>query len=216
MDEADAKLSPRHTGGSEDTVYGYSDDTDKMIIRFIKTGAKTGAIEKDELRLRVQENDAAAAKCQRGEAMERAWGVYRGTLRPNNKEVIAALYEAHVLGIEDVQTSHLAQAVWVLRELGAEEKADDLMDRFFARASPIETYSSYPFKEMLKDNKFLERWKDETEREVPDERTLDETIERSFLRINIMIGFGRRQIPNPRVLSVASALSHIRTACHWP
>jgi hypothetical protein len=59
MDEADAKLSPRHTGGSEDTVYGYSDDTDKMIIWFIKTGA----IEKDELRLRVQENAAAAAKC---------------------------------------------------------------------------------------------------------------------------------------------------------
>jgi hypothetical protein len=156
--------------------------------------------------------------------MERAWEVYRGALRPNNKEVIAAPYEAHVLGIEDLQTYHLDQAVWVLWELGAEEKADDLMDRFFARVSPIETYSSYPFKEMLKDNKFSERWKDEAEREVPDERTLDETIERYYNdKSNAMDDFKRlaqfsedqfydwfRTTTNPRVLSVASALSHIR------
>jgi beta-phosphoglucomutase-like phosphatase (HAD superfamily) len=167
MDEADAKLSPRQKDlyrRVREYGYSYSDDTDKMIIQFIKTGV----IEQDELRLRVQENDAAAAKRQRAETMERAWEVYRCTLRPNTEEVVDALYEAHVLGIEDVQTSHLAQAVGVLRELGAEEKADDLMDRFFGRASRIETYSSYPFQGIIQDHKFLERWKEETEREVPD------------------------------------------------
>jgi hypothetical protein len=156
--------------------------------------------------------------------MERAWEVYRGTLRPNTEEVVDALYEAHVLGIEDVQTSHLAQAVGVLRELGAEEKADDLMDRFFGRASRIETYSSYPFQGIIQDHKFLERWKEETEREVPDERTLDEIIESYYFdKSNAMSDFKRlvqfsqdefydwfRKTTNPKVISVASALSHIK------
>jgi hypothetical protein len=67
-----------------------------MIIRFIKTGA----IDKEEMRQRVQENDAAMAKRQRDEAIERAWEVYRGTLQPNVEEVVTALYEANLAGIE--------------------------------------------------------------------------------------------------------------------
>jgi hypothetical protein len=70
IDEADAKLSPEQKDLYQrvrEYGYSYSDDTDKMIIRFIKTGA----IDKDELQLRVQENDAAVAKRQRDEVMER-------------------------------------------------------------------------------------------------------------------------------------------------
>jgi len=223
MGEADARLSPEQKDLYQrvrEYGYSYSDDTDKMVIRFIKTGA----IDKDELRLRVQENDAAVAKRQRDEAMERAWEVYRGTLRPNIEEVVAALYEAHIAGIEDVQTSHLAQAVWVLRELDAGEKADDLADRFFGRVAPIDTYSSYPFKEMLQDAKFLERWKEQTESEAPDKRTIDETIESYYYdKSNAMDDFKRlaqfsedeyydwfRTTTNLKVLGVASALGHIQ------
>jgi hypothetical protein len=203
-----------------DYGYAYSDDTDKMIIRFIKTGA----IDKEEMRQRVQENDAAMAKRQRDEAIERAWEVYRGTLQPNVEEVVTALYEANLAGIEDVSVSHLAQAVWVIRELGAEDKANELTARFFNRTAPIENYDSYPFKEMLHDERFLEHWREKTATEAPDERTLEETINSYYYdKSNAMTDFKRlaqfgeeefyewfKGTENPKVLSMASALSHIQ------
>ena len=203
-----------------DYGYAYSDDTDKMIIRFIKTGA----IDKEEMGQRVQENDAAIAKRQRDEAIERAWEVYRGTLRPNVEEVVTALYDAHLAGIEDVSASHLTQAVSVIRELGAEDKANELTERFFSRTAPIDNYDSYPFKAMLHDERFLEQWREKTAAEAPDERTLDETINSYYYdKSNAMSDFKRlaqfgeeefygwfKGTENPKVLSMASALSHIQ------
>ena len=191
-----------------------------MIIRFIKTGA----IDKEEMRHRVQENDAAMAKRQRDEAIERAWEVYRGTLRPNVEEVVTALYDAHLAGIEDVSASHLAQAVRVIRELGAEDKANELTKRFFSRTSPIDNYDSYPFKEMGHDERFVEQWREKTAAEAPDERTLEETISSYYYdKSNAMTDFKRlaqfeeeefyewfKGTENPKVLSMASALSHIQ------
>jgi hypothetical protein len=111
--------------------YGYSDDTDKMIIRFVKTGV----IDPDEMRLRVQENDAAVAKRTRGEAIEHAWDFFTKTLRPNEGEVVKALYETHLAGIEDVQFGSLSQAVWVLRQLGHEVPQPEGADRQIWRLS---------------------------------------------------------------------------------
>ena len=152
--------------------YGYSDDTDKMIIRFVKTGV----IDPDEMRLRVQENDAAVAKRKRDEAIEHAWEFYTKTLRPNEGEVVKAVYETHLAGIEDVQIGSLSQAVWVLRQLGHEAEADDLTDRYLNRKEPIARYGQYPFREMVMDEKFLESWREATDREVVDEREIDTTI----------------------------------------
>ena len=52
-------------------------------------------------------------KRRKDEAIERAWEVYR-TLTVNPDEVVAALYEAHVAGIQEAQTATVAQAVWVI------------------------------------------------------------------------------------------------------
>jgi hypothetical protein len=203
-----------------DYGYAFSDETDKLLIGFIRTGA----IDKEELRLRVQENDAAVLKRQRVAAMEQAWEVYRGTLRPNVDQVVKALYEAHVSGIEDAQFGSIGPAVWVLRELGAEDKADDLTARFFNQTTPVDSFSSYPFKEMIRDEKFLKAWRETTEREVPDERTLEDTINSySFDKGRAMEDFKRlshfseeqfyewfRTTTNPKVVSMASALSRIQ------
>ena len=124
-----------------DYGYAYSDDTDKMVIRFIKNGV----IDNDKLRLRVQENDAALEKRRKDEAIERAWEVYR-TLTVNPDEVVAALYEAHVAGIQEAQTATVAQAVWVMRELGHEDKADDLTDRFFKRLLRLAAIAAIRFR----------------------------------------------------------------------
>jgi hypothetical protein len=152
--------------------YGYSDDTDKMITRFVKTGV----IEPDEMRLRVQANDAAVAKRKRDEEIEHAWNFYTKTLKRNEDEVVKALYETHLAGIEDAQIGSLAQAVWLLRQLGHEAEADDLTDRYLNRREPIARYGDYPFREMVIDEKFLESWREATDREVVDERDIDTTI----------------------------------------
>jgi hypothetical protein len=223
MEEAQPRLSEKQKDLYQrvrDYGYAYSDDTDKMIICFIKTGA----IDKEEMRYRVQENDAAMAKRRRDEAIERAWEVYRGTLRPNAEEVVTALYDAHLAGIEDVSASHLAQAVRVIRELGAENKANELTKRFFSRTAPIDNYDSYPFKEMGHDERFVEQWRENTAAEAPDERTLEDTISSYYYdKSNAMTDFKRlaqfeeeefyewfKGTENPKVLSMASALSHIQ------
>jgi hypothetical protein len=224
MEEAQPRLSEKQKDFQQrvrDYGYAYSDDTDKMIIRFIKTGA----IDKEEMRQRVQENDAAMAKRQREEAIERAWEVYRATLQPNVEEVVTALYDANLAGIEDVSAPHLDQAVWVIRELGAENKANELTERFFNRTTPIEDYDSYPFKEeMLPDERFREQWREKSARKAPDERSLEETINSYYYdKSNAMNDFKRlaqfgeeefyhwfKGTENPKVLSMASALSHIQ------
>ena len=174
MEEAQSRLTEKQKDLYQrvrDYGYAYSDETDKLVIRFIKNGV----IDNEKLRLRVQENDAALEKRRKDAAIERAWEVYR-TLKVNPDEVVAGLYGAHVAGIEVAETATAAQAVWVMRELGYEDKANDLTDRFFKRSAPIGSYNSYPFQELIADKKFIERWKAETEKEVPDERDLERTI----------------------------------------
>jgi hypothetical protein len=155
-----------------DYGYEYSDETDKMIIRF----ARTGAIDPSEMRQRVQENDAAVEKRKRGEAIRHAWDFYTKTLSPNQDEVVEALYEAHIAGIEDVSIGSLSQAVSLIRELGHPETADDLIERFLNRTSPIDRYESYPFRETVSDEKFVERW-ERRDKEIVDVRDIDTTIQ---------------------------------------
>lgn len=197
--------------------YDYSDDTDKMIIQFVKSGI----IDSDEMRLRVQENDADLEKRRKNEAIERAWEAYR-TLKVNPDEVVTALYEAYVVGIEEARIANVAEAVWVIRELGHEDKADDLTDKFFKRAAPIDSYSIYPFREMIADSKFVERWKTETEKEVFDERNLDTTITSFYSKRHAADDIKRlaqftsdnfyewfTSTDNPRVFAIAKALRRI-------
>jgi hypothetical protein len=112
-----------------------------MVIRFVKTGV----IDQEEMRQRIEENDAALAKRKREEKIERAWDLYTKTLRPNEDEVVKALHEAHIAAIEDVSTGSVSQAVWVMRQLGHEAEADDLTEKFLNRSTPVGTYSDYPF-----------------------------------------------------------------------
>jgi hypothetical protein len=87
--ESGAKLSEKQKNLYErarEYGYTYSDETDKMIIRFIKSGE----IDTAEIRLRVQENDAAVEKRKKDEAIEHAWAIYHGTLKPNTAEVVGA------------------------------------------------------------------------------------------------------------------------------
>jgi len=104
--------------------------------------------------------------------------------------------------------------------LGHEDKADDLTDRFFKRSAPV---GSYPFHEMIADVKFVERWKAETEKEVPDERDLETTITSFYSeKTNFMDDIKRlaqftaddfyewfRSTDDPRVFTVVKALSRI-------
>lgn len=128
------------------------------------------------MKQRVQENDAALAKRKRDEAIERAWDYYTKTLRSNEDEVVKALYETHIAGIEDVQIGSLAQAVWVFRQLGHDAAANDLTDRYLRRMEPIARYGDYPFRDMVIDEPFIERWREATVREVADQRDIDTTI----------------------------------------
>ena len=158
-----------------DYGYAYSDDTDKMVIRFVKTGV----IDQEEMRQRIEENDAALAKRKREEKIERAWDLYTKTLRPNEDEVVKALHEAHIAAIEDVSTGSVSRVVWMMRQLGHESEADDLTEKFLNRSTPVGTYSDYPFAEMVIDEKFRERWREQSEKEAVDERDIETTI-RSF------------------------------------
>jgi hypothetical protein len=203
-----------------DYGYAYSDDTDKMVIRFVKTGV----IDQEEMRQRVQENDAALAKRKREEKIERAWDLYTKTLRPNEDEVVKALHEAHIAAIEDVSTGSVSQAAWVMRQLGHEAEADDLTEKFLNRSTPVATYSDYPFAEMVIDAKFRERWKEQSEKEAVDERGIDTTI-RSFCTekssaiddIKRLSEFSAdeyyewfKTTDHPSVLTIAKALARIQ------
>jgi hypothetical protein len=64
----------------------------------------------------------------------------------------------------------------VLRQLEHEAEADELTDRYLNRKEPIARYGDYPFREMVIDEKFLESWREATDREVVDERDIDTTI----------------------------------------
>ena len=90
-----------------------------------------------------------------------------------------ALHEAHIAAIEDVSTGSVSQVVWVMRQLGHEAEADDLTKKFLNRSTPVGTSSDYPFAEMVIDEKFRERWKEQSEKEAVDERDIETTI-RSF------------------------------------
>ena len=138
-------------------------------------------------------------------------------------QVVDALYDAHVAGIEEVQTGSVAQAVWVLRRLGREDKADELADTFFHCATPVGSYDGYPFHEMIIDEKFIERWKEHTDNEAPDERDIDSTIQSFYTEKGSTIDDIKRlsqfsaddfyrwftTTENRSVLNIAKALANI-------
>jgi hypothetical protein len=112
----------------------------------------------------------------------------------------------------------------VLRELGEDKKADDLIEEFFSRKAPIDSYSGYPFKEMLQDKRFIERWKEITDQDKPDDRDIDTTIRSYYSENRSTIEDIKRlsqftpdefhgwfvNTDHPSVLGVADALSRIR------
>jgi hypothetical protein len=138
-------------------------------------------------------------------------------------EVVNSLYDAHMAGLEDVETANLSQAVWVLRELGVGDKADDLIDRFLNRKSSIGSYEDYPFKELVRDKEFMKRWKEHAAKEVSDKRDIDTTINSFYAEKTDIIKNIRRlsqftaneflqwftTTENPGVLSIAKALVRI-------
>jgi hypothetical protein len=155
------------------TDYGYShtDNTDRLVITFVEQGV----VDSKELASTISEFTNELARRQRAAKVNEAWQLYRGSLSPNGDAVADALYSSHAAAIEQVEMTALDAAVRILSELGFQERADDLIEKFVNRATSIPAYHSFPFPELVQDKKLIERWK-QSSSTVPDTRSISETV----------------------------------------
>ena len=156
----------------EDYGYLLTDNTDRLVIRFVEHGV----MEPTELSATVSEFSEELARRRRASEVNSAWELYRNSLSEDTDEVADALYNSHLAAIEEVEISSLDAAIRILSELGFQIKVDELIERFVHRTNPLPEYETFPFLDLVRNKTLRKRWR-AASTELPDDRSISETID---------------------------------------
>jgi hypothetical protein len=105
--------------------YGYwaTDTLDSEIAQSVKRGY---FCEEDIVR-EIRNYDKGAEARSQAIPVNEAWALFHGSLENNQDEIIEKMVEACRASIQTIETSALGEAILILRKLGAEIDADELI-----------------------------------------------------------------------------------------
>lgn len=112
--------------------YGYrdSDEFDLHICQFLEKGY----VEEDEFVLMVNSFHEMALKNNHSGSFTQAWGLFHDTFSNNELELVATLRQRFLDGAKWIPLGNAMGTVRLMRELGREDVADELMDHWIEMA----------------------------------------------------------------------------------
>jgi hypothetical protein len=134
--------------------YGYqvTDELDEILARAVKTGCIVDA----DFDKAAEEKNLQIVAAKATGSFTDAWRTYHDSFDNNQDNVISALHESFKVNAKYITPLNLNGTVQLFRELGEDEKAEELIESFIkARASEPEIFnlSGYPLAGEITDKK---------------------------------------------------------------
>jgi hypothetical protein len=106
--------------------YGYTDTDalDLQIARFVENGY----FDEESLKQALAEQDKLVINDRKNKALDEAWAVYKNSFDDNEKEVVEGIYNAAMECISSISRSELNKQVMLLRDLGYDDDANNLVN----------------------------------------------------------------------------------------
>lgn len=156
----------------ERTDYKYTDDLNKIVLDYVIHGTiDMGLFSKS-----ICDFNGSHENRRIMENVRKNWQLYHNSFRDNADVIADSFMKDYSAAMEIVDIGMLDSGIWLLRELGRGNLADDLISRFFSRENSVPSFQDYPFTGDLKDAEFRDAWREHIAPER-DQRTLKETIE---------------------------------------
>jgi hypothetical protein len=136
--------------------FQYCDKLDLAILN----GVERGFFDKAELVAEAQQQDEREAEAASRQALHGAWRAFHGSFDDNLPEVVEAICSAYGTHMKAVARGNLDDAVGMLRSLGCNEQASQLVSLYIeANRSQIRAVDdgSDPFRSGIKDEEFRQK-----------------------------------------------------------
>ena len=108
--------------------YGYT-ATDKLDL-FLSKVIQTGYVIEDELKEKAEEKNREIKAHKAGKSYRNAWDLFHNSFNDNRDEVVSSFYEKIKTNIKYINPNNLQESVWLFRNLGENNKAEEIIDFF--------------------------------------------------------------------------------------
>lgn len=120
--------------------YGYQ-GTDELDL-VLAEAVKSGFVYEDALKRKAEEKNKGIIALKSQGSFRKAWEPYHNSFKDNADEVIQAIYEGFKPNVKFISPTNLNGAVGVLKALGENEKASELIDLYIKeRKEEVELFN---------------------------------------------------------------------------
>lgn len=151
-----------------------ADEVDLELIRFVEQGyisqeALDGTIRDLEIRIANHESE---------QAINKAWNILHFSFKNNADELMIAVFESSKKAVKVASAYSMDQSIKLLRDLGNNEKANELADLFIDENSGVKEkfdLDDYAFANEMRDEYFIGKLRDEF-LQLPEVKDLHEVL----------------------------------------
>jgi len=175
-DEDESEESKAHKELIQAMNWVSTDEVDLELIRFLEQGY----LSQVPLDRAIENKEAQLANNEAEQAIQDAWRIYHDSFKDNADELSEAVYNACLGALKIVTPYSLDQSIRILRDLGCEELANDLADRFVTENAEDRArldIDGSAFGDEMSDEYFLGKLRDAL-LDVPEEKNLHEVLAR--------------------------------------
>ncbi|MDA0782722.1 MAG: hypothetical protein PQ612_09750 [Rickettsiales bacterium] len=157
--------------------YGYS-NSDELDIE-IANSVERGYFIEENITKEIKKYDDNIIINKKDKSLTDAWNLYHYSFDDNHEEVVKKMYEAVKNHAKHISQSNLSASIKLLRDLGADKKADELIELAISSNNDPEYFNinHYTFRHRVEDQKMLDRFAEEYRKKRP-QKTLIEVLER--------------------------------------
>jgi hypothetical protein len=138
--------------------YGYthSDELDLEIADSVERGYFIS----DEIKKRIHKFNDTVKICKQDRSHTEAWEIFHHSFDDNAEDFVQKMYEATKNHIAHISQGNLSASICIMRELGAADKADELIELAISSHTDPDYFNleDYTFRERIQDPKMFERF----------------------------------------------------------
>ena len=138
--------------------FSHADEFDLALLE----GIERGFFDDAQIKAEASKVNARIVAGKAGQTLEKAWAPYHASLDDNVAEVIDSVYNGNIKNIKYITPGNLDAAVRLLKDLGAEDKAQRLLQSFLAERKgedKLFDLEKNPFGGDIRDPKIIEEFK---------------------------------------------------------
>jgi hypothetical protein len=157
--------------------YGYRDADDLDIE--IANSVERGYFIEENITKEIKKYNDKIIINKKDTSFTEAWDLFHYSFDDNAEELVEKMYEAVKNHAKHISQSNLSASLMLLRGLGADKKADELLEMVISSNNDPEYFNinHYTFRHSVEDQKLLDRFAEEYRKKRP-QKTLIEVLNR--------------------------------------